>query len=248
MKISIITPSFNHAKYIEDTILSVMKQDYQNYEHLVIDGGSKDGTIDILKKYPHLRWISEKDDGQSNAINKGFRMSTGDIIAWINSDDYYENNIFSDIVDFFKNNKECYFLYGDITFVDVNKNTLCINSGNNVTYKNLLTNPDIVRQSSCFWKREILDDIGYLDESLHLIMDYDYFLRIGKKFNLYYFSKNLSYFRYHNEGKTSIFLRRQLWEFIKLMGRNSSLLNYRFCKFLFLKYSPVLKNKLRAIK
>jgi len=88
VKISIITPTLNHAQYIEDTILSVKNQDYSDFEHIIIDGGSTDGTVDILKKYPHLIWISEKDSGQSNAINKGFKMASGDILAWINSDDY----------------------------------------------------------------------------------------------------------------------------------------------------------------
>lgn len=102
LKISIVTPSYNQGQFIEQTIKSVLNQDYKNYEHIIIDGGSTDNTIDILKKYKHLIWISEKDAGQSNAINKGFSMAKGEIFAWLNSDDYYEENIFKSIATYFK--------------------------------------------------------------------------------------------------------------------------------------------------
>ena len=92
MKISIITPSFNQGEYIEQTILSVLNQSYKNFEHIICDGGSTDGTVDILKKYKHLVWVSEKDAGQSDALNKALSICTGDIIGWINSDDYYHSD------------------------------------------------------------------------------------------------------------------------------------------------------------
>ena len=102
MRLSIITPSLNQCEFIEETIHSVMNQDHHDVEHIVIDGGSTDNTVSILRKYPHLRWTSEKDTGQSNAINKGFQQATGEIIAWLNSDDYYEDHIFGDIVQYFE--------------------------------------------------------------------------------------------------------------------------------------------------
>ena len=97
MKISIITPSFNQARFIEQTILSVLRQDYPCVEHIVVDGGSTDGTIDIMRRYPHLIWSSEADNGQADALNKGLSKATGDIIGWINSDDYYADNIFAEV-------------------------------------------------------------------------------------------------------------------------------------------------------
>ncbi len=99
--VSIITPSFNQAQFIEQTIKSVQNQDYKNIEHIIIDGGSTDGTIDILKKYSGIKWISEKDNGQSDAINKGFSTANGEILAWLNSDDYYDENIITKVVEYF---------------------------------------------------------------------------------------------------------------------------------------------------
>ena len=88
-KITIVTPSFNQGKFIDENIQSVLTQNYPNFEHIIIDGGSIDGTVDILKKYSHLKWVSEPDRGQASALNKGFRMATGDVIGWLNSDDSY---------------------------------------------------------------------------------------------------------------------------------------------------------------
>ena len=104
MKISILTPSFNSAQYIERAIKSVMDQNYDDWEHIVVDGGSNDGTVEILKKYTHIKWISEPDRGQSDAMNKAFAMSRGDIIGYLNADDTYEPNIFKIIVEYFNNN------------------------------------------------------------------------------------------------------------------------------------------------
>ena len=220
MKISIITPTLNHARFIEDTILSVNNQDYKDFEHIVINGGSDDGTIDILKKYPHLIWISEKDSGQSNAINKGFKMAKGDIITWLNSDDYFENNIFSRIVKTFEENKDCFVLYGNMTDIGENKNILGTRTGDIITLKHLLINPDIVRQPGCFWRREVINRIGNLNEDLHLVMDYDYFLRIAKQFKFYHTNTNLCYFRLFQGTKTSRLPKRQLQEIYWVIRKN----------------------------
>jgi len=248
MKISIITPSLNHSKFITDTILSVTHQNYNNYEHIVIDGGSTDGTIEILKLYSHLKWVSERDTGQSNAINKGFRMSTGDIVAWINSDDYYEKDVFADVAAFFKENRECYFLYGDITFVDKNKKLLSKISGDVKSLRSLMKNPDIVRQPSCFWRREIFEDIGYLAENLHLVMDYDFFLRIAKKYKLYYLKRNISYYRVHDECKTSKYKKKQNRELRRVMGDHLAFSSYLFCRFILSRHFNALKCTLANFK
>ncbi len=158
MKISIITPSYNQGNFIEDTIKSVIQQDYPNFEHIIIDGGSTDNTLDILKRYPHLRWISEKDSGQSEAINKGFKLATGDIIAWLNSDDYYERNIFSLVANYFQENSQCRILYGDMTFVDYSGNAMFILTGDTISREKLIKCPDAIRQPSIFWKKEVIDE------------------------------------------------------------------------------------------
>jgi glycosyltransferase involved in cell wall biosynthesis len=249
MKISIITPTLNHAKYIEDTILSVKNQNYSNFEHIIIDGGSTDGTIEILKKYPHLIWISEKDSGQSNAINKGFKMASGDILSWINSDDYYNKNVFPIIAETFKNNKDCFVLYGDMIDIDENNNILGTRSGDIITLHNLLLNPDIVRQPVCFWRKEVIDRVGYLNEDLHLVMDYDYFLRLAKQFRFYHINTNLCYFRLFKDTKTSRFKKRQIYEIYLVMKKESLCLPYRFYIYLFKRiYLAMKQNLFAAIK
>jgi glycosyltransferase involved in cell wall biosynthesis len=232
MKFSIITPSFNQACFIEDTILSVLNQNYPDFEHIIVDGGSTDGTVEILKKYPHLKWVSEKDRGQSDAINKGFRMASGDIIAWLNSDDYYETNIFNLIDEFFSHNKDCKFLYGGITFIDINKNVLATVNGANISYRNLLNNPDIIRQPSSFWHREVIEKIGVLNENYHVTMDFDFFLRISKKYKLCYLDKNLSYFRSYSENKTQSLKKKQFNEICSVMYSNGDYVGFKTLKFL----------------
>ncbi len=120
LKISIVTPSYNQGKYIKETIESVLAQNYQNWEHIIVDGGSNDETVSIIKQYPHLKWISEKDNGSVFALNKGIKMATGDIIGWLNSDDFYEKNIFQDVADAFENLK-FNFISGNQNFVDKEK-------------------------------------------------------------------------------------------------------------------------------
>jgi glycosyltransferase involved in cell wall biosynthesis len=126
LEFSIITPSYNQGKFIRDTIESILSQDYKNIEHIVIDGQSTDNTIEILNEYPHLIWISEQDKGAANAINKGVCIAKGDIIAWINSDDYYEKNVFNDIARVFEENPEISFVYGNLIFVNETKKILHI--------------------------------------------------------------------------------------------------------------------------
>ena len=113
--VSVIVPSFNQAEFIKDTITSILVQDYDNIEVLVIDGGSNDGTVDILKEYgDSIKWISEPDNGQGDAINKGLQISKGEIIGWLNSDDFYiYRNVVRTVVDYFKNDSSIDILYGD---------------------------------------------------------------------------------------------------------------------------------------
>ncbi len=218
-KISIITPSYNQAHYIERTIKSVMTQNFSNFEHIIVDAGSTDGTMDILKKYQHLKWISEKDDGQGDAINKGFSLASGDIYAWLNSDDYYDDNIFQLIVNAFCN-ENCDFLYGDITYVDESESNLGKRSGDKISYKKLLKDPDIIRQPSTFWTKELWDKVAPIDISLNVVMDLDLFLRMTKIAKIYYLPFNLSFFRYYKSNKTLSLSRQQVKEIIKVISRH----------------------------
>ncbi|MBP7435874.1 MAG: glycosyltransferase [Bacteroidales bacterium] len=110
-RVSIITPSYNQGQFIEKTILSVLNQNYHNFEHIIVDGGSIDNTLEILKKYPYLIWISEPDKGQSDTFNKGLKVSSGEIIGWLNSDDMYKQNIFSGIVKYFDEEPDIDVIY-----------------------------------------------------------------------------------------------------------------------------------------
>jgi glycosyltransferase involved in cell wall biosynthesis len=179
LKISIVTPSLNQGIYIKDTIDSVLNQNYDNFEHIIIDGGSTDNTIDILKKYPHLIWKSEKDSGSAQAINKGFKICSGDILCWINSDDYFEKNVFSKVNQIFSDNPKTDLVIGNVIMVDAKNNVLCNEKTFNYDRKYLVHySADVVRQPSTFFRRKVLLDVGELNETLKLVFDYDLFIRM----------------------------------------------------------------------
>lgn len=220
MKITVVTPSFNQGSFIEETIRSVMHQDHGEVEHIVVDGGSTDNTVEILRKYDHLRWVSEKDSGQSNAINKGFRMATGGILAWLNSDDMYEENVLGAVAGYFEDHPDCMLAYGDITFVDRSGARMFAITGGTMDYASLLENPDRVRQPSCFWRSELVRELGGLDEDLHLAMDFDFLVRAGARHRFYYLPRSLSRFRSYDENKSWSSHRRQIREILGVYRKN----------------------------
>lgn len=222
-KISILTPSYNQGNYIEENIQAVLNQDYLNFEHIIIDGGSTDGTVEILKKYPHLKWVSERDDGQSDALNKGLAMATGEIIGWINSDDYYEPRIFRDIADRFKEVSVQWVIglikqiYEDIDLV------LPIKSPE-ITYKRLIENPDIVKQQCTFFRKSAIESAGGWNKELYMVMDYDLWIRLSKKNAPLMLQKNWAYFRCYAGQKTSyknmITQAREIQQILKNEGES----------------------------
>jgi len=236
MRISVITPTLNQGEFIEETIRSVVSQDHPDVEHIVIDGGSSDGTQDILARYPHLRWLSERDTGQSNAINKGFRMATGDVVAWLNSDDYYDRNILGAVNGYFESHPGCMMLYGDITYVSREGRALYTLTGESISYDALLLSPDIVRQPSSFWRKQALEDLGGLDERLHLVMDFDLILRCARKQRPQYIAKNLSFFRWYDQSKTATMMGKQARELYRVYRKNGVRLGYRQYRLLLGRY------------
>lgn len=209
-KISIITPSFNQGRYIERTFKSVLGQGYPHLEYLVIDGGSQDETLEILKKYnKQLVWISEKDEGQSDAINKGAKMATGDIIAYLNTDDIYEAGALKLVADIFAENPSVMWLTGRCRIIDENdrevrrlitmyKNFLL----DHYSYRLLLIT-NYLSQPATFWRREAIQEFGLFNIREHLAMDYDYWLRIGEKYQPRIIDRYLASFRVHHTSKTS---------------------------------------------
>ncbi len=209
-KISLVTPSFNQAKFIEQTIQSVLQQKYPNLEYLVIDGGSTDGTLKILKKYQkQLKFISEPDFGQSNAINKGLKMASGNIVGYINSDDRLLPNALKSVAQKFVDYPEIKWLTGKCRIIDEKGQEILTTV---TAYKNFwlqrytftaLTILNFISQPATFWRKELLwdKDIGYLDEKLDYSMDYDYWLKLGKKYRPYITSDYLAEYRMHISSK-----------------------------------------------
>ncbi len=184
-RVSIITPSFNQASYIEETIRSVLLQGYPDLEYIVIDGGSKDGTVDIIRKYQQWisHWVSESDKGQTDAINKGFRASSGEIIAWQNSDDTYEPNAIFNAVNFLIEHPETDVVYSDCHLID--KNSLVIGHLPSKEYSlsNCLLG-HIVPNQTAFIRRRAWEAVGGVDQNLHFAIEEDFWLKLGIKAKL----------------------------------------------------------------
>ena len=202
LKISIVTPSFNQGNYIEDAIKSVLKQNYKNFEHIIIDNLSTDNTMEIVKKYKHLKWISEKDEGQSDAINKGFKISSGDIMAWLNADDHYIEGTF-DIVNSKLLNPSLDAIYGNFMFV---------NKKNEVTKKMTVQKPSkimskficFIPSTTFFFKRKVVDRNIIIDKNFQLNMDKEFYANLlYRNYKIEKIDKFLAKFRWH-EGNKSI--------------------------------------------
>lgn len=196
MKISVLTPSYNSGKYIERAIQSVLRQDYKNWEHIIVDGGSNDGTLEILKKYPHLRWISEPDKGQSDAMNKAFNMSKGEIVVYLNADDYFFENIFDIVSSKFNNDSSLDIFFGGLLLDDQGEISEIKYSTS--IYK-ILHYRDCTFPSnplSYFYRRELQEAVGEFPVNNHFTMDYWFLLRALRNsvldrtehiFGVYYF-------------------------------------------------------------
>ncbi|MFQ5480962.1 MAG: glycosyltransferase family 2 protein [Thermodesulfobacteriota bacterium] len=228
-RISIITPSYNQGHFIEDTIRSVLDQRYPDLEFIVMDGGSTDETISILKKYgDDIKWVSEPDEGQSHAINKGLAMATGDIVAYLNSDDLYEKGVLKKVASFFMLNPDSMWLTGRCRIIDEKEREF---RGFIAKYKNfllarynynilLITN--FICQPATFFRREVIEELGVFDVTEHRVMDYEYWLRIGKKYRPGIINENLACFRVYQESKTSSTFTRTFAEELAVSKRYSS--------------------------
>jgi glycosyltransferase involved in cell wall biosynthesis len=207
LKISIITPSLNQGQFIEETIRSILLQGYPNLEYIIIDGGSNDGSIDIIKKYePWLTyWVSEPDQGQAHAINKGFKKASGEIVAWLNSDDLYVMDTLHEVARLFILFINTGIIHGDGTIIDINNELIEQNISRQISNPQKLESyfPNPIFQPSVFFKRVLLQATGYLDDHLHCTMDLDLWVRLFRATKSFYYAKAMSLFRIHQHSKTS---------------------------------------------
>lgn len=200
--ISIVTPSFNQAAYLEQTLLSVLEQNYADIEYLVIDGGSTDGSPDIIKKYA-LRlayWASEKDSGQADAINKGMSRAHGGIVAWLNSDDYYLPGAVAAAVGAFDANPDVALVYADMLAVDQNGQTFNTFHYRQLTLEDLLSF-QIIGQPAVFMRRAAFEKAGGLDTSFHFLLDHHLWIRIAAQGRILHIPQTWAAARYHAQAK-----------------------------------------------
>ena len=224
LKISIVSPSFNQAKFLENCLLSVKEQNYPNVEHIVVDGGSSDGSVEILRWYSglpgwsHLRWISEPDRGQSDALNKGFRMAKGDVIGWLNSDDFYLQGCFQRVAEAFEERPGTDVLYGDYIWTDENGRPTQIRREIAFSRFVLLhSHVSYINSSGAlFLLRRFIEDGCLLNEDYHYAMDYEFYLRLANAGYCFCHVPNLlSGFRWHGSSKSTAQTKCQAVEYEK---------------------------------
>ncbi len=225
-RIGVVTPSYNQGTFIRQTIESVLGQGYQNVEYRVVDGGSVDDTMDVLKSYgSRVDWVSEGDEGQASAINKGLKGISADIVAFINSDDVYLPHAFSLVAAYFSDHPEAMWLTGDHFLIDAEGKRI---RSYVAAYKRMLRKHPTFRrlamanyivQPSTFWRRELLDEIGFFDERLRYCFDYDFWLRALLRHPLHVTPRPLSLFRVHKGSKGGAEFARQFAEEHAVLGR-----------------------------
>lgn len=226
--VTVVTPSYNQGRFIEETILSVLNQDYPRIEYLVIDGGSTDNTLDILSKYEdRLTWISEADRGQSHAINKGFQLANGEILCWLNSDDKYEPGAISRSVVYLIDHPDIAMCYGRVNVIS--------DEGTFLETTPIPRPFDLwaiahwvygINQASTFFRKKALDQVGYVDEKLNWAMDWDLWMRIGSKFKIAALDITVASIRMYYGTKTTTGGLKRVAEIVSVMRNytNRSLL------------------------
>jgi glycosyltransferase involved in cell wall biosynthesis len=204
-RVSIVTPSYNQGQFLEETIRSVLLQGYPNLEYIIMDGGSTDNSVDIIRKYGKYltHWESGKDAGQADSIYRGFEMATGEIIAYINSDDYYLANAFHSVVTIFSRHTDAEFIIGGHYLVDENGKIIEKYPSFSQDFESLLLWEQHMAQMSSFWLRKTFFDVGGFDRNLHFAFDFDLMLRLTKRKEPIRCRRYLSAQRDHASTKTN---------------------------------------------
>jgi glycosyltransferase involved in cell wall biosynthesis len=199
--VTVVTPCLNQARFVEEAVRSVREQDYPRIEHVVVDGGSTDGSLEILRRCDHIRLISEPDDGQADALRKGFALANGEIFGWLNADDAYLPGAVSAAVAKLRSG-DFGLVYGGYRVVHENGETAFEVPPHPFDFETLLDAKNFVPQPSAFFTREAYEAVSGIDPRYHYAMDYDLWVRIGRRFNVGVIDGILSCFRFHTESKS----------------------------------------------
>lgn len=221
--VTIVTPSYNQVEYLARTMDSVLAQDYPNIEYIVIDGGSTDGSVELLEQYADrlAYWVSEPDRGQTEAINKGFARANGEIMAWINSDDTYQPGAVSAAVDYLMQHPEVGLVYGEANFIDEHDQVIGRFPAAQTDYQRLRQGYVHVPQQASFWRTAVWQQVGPLDDSLYFAMDYYLWVRIAERFPIRYLPGAFwANFRLHSDSKTIVDDDRCWPEMMKIHRRD----------------------------
>jgi len=246
-KVSIVTPSFNQAPFLEATIQSVLSQDYPNLEYIIIDGGSTDGSVEIIRKYQDrlAYWVSEPDKGQTDAINKGFNLATGDILAWLNSDDTYEPGAVKKAVAALIKNPDASMVYGDANFINAEGRVIGRFPAAQTDHRRLRQGYVHIPQQAAFFRAEYWHQVAPLDSSFFFAMDYDLWVRLSALAPLVYLPEVWANFRMHGDAK-SIAADDRCWpEMLKVHRRlGGGIFSVIYAKYLVrIILGPVLRRK-----
>jgi len=204
--VSIITPSYNQAHFLEETILSVLNQDYPNLEYIIVDGDSNDGSVEIIERYaPRLSWwVSERDQGQTDALNKGFAQAHGEILAWLNSDDTYLPYAITEAVERLQAQPQFGMVYGDANLIDQNGLVIGQFPARQTDYRRLRRGYVHIPQQAAFFRASLWRQVGPLDPTFYFAMDYDLWVRLARQAPLLYTPRLWANFRLHGTGKSVI--------------------------------------------
>ena len=244
--ISIVTPVYNCEEYIRDCIESVLSQNYPNFEHIIVDGNSSDGTVDIIKQYDHIKWISEPDDGEADALNKAIKMARGDIVGWLNGDDYYCEGAFERIVGEIYPRAQHHIVHGNCRFINDDGDLISIH-----TPTAQLTLPLLMRfwesglfprQPSVFYTKEVFEKIGLFRTDLHFAVDYEHWIRCVLEYDFFYIDQILSVARLRANCKSAENIPAQYQALIDVSKPYHTRLNredrMKFLRGYYFKYKP----------